>query len=257
MRSHHISVDSTGLTSHDTSTCDRRRRVLVFSNYKLFSQCLCSYLYYNDKIGVRNESSIESTTHAIEIWEPEVLLVDLSCGDTSLLSYVQQICGKYDTLKVIFLGVDQICAEDLQCTDFQASGYMASGTSLQELSEAIDQVVEGGVVCSPCLAYLAFARLASLSGEVKRTSRIEALKLTPREMETLLLIAEGLSNRRVADRLSLSIYTVKNHVHHILEKLQVSSREEAVQYAYERSWLPSRPNLPSVDGIAGRHRASN
>ncbi len=256
MQSEESQTETTNPASSDTPAYEQRRRVLIFSSYKLFSQCLLSYLQQHGNFGVRSESAIESTTDAIEVWKPEVLLVDLSCGDENLLRYVQLISRDYGRLKVIVLGVDQLSAGDLQCTDLRASGYMASGTSLKELSGAIDQVVEGGVVCSPSLAYLAFARLATLSGEVQRSSRIEALKLTPREMETLLLIAEGLSNRKVADRLSLSIYTVKNHVHHILEKLHVSSREEAVQYAYERCWLPSRPSLPSVDGMAARQRAS-
>ena len=89
-----------------------------------------------------------------------------------------------------------------------------------------------------------FARLAELSRERARSERVEALELTPREMEILQLIAEGLSNRSIAERLSLSVYTVKNHVHHILEKLHVQDRREAVEHAYARHWL--RPQRVAV-----------
>jgi len=61
--------------------------------------------------------------------------------------------------------------------------------------------------------------------------------LTPRELEILNLISDHLGNKQIANRLSVSTYTVKNHVHHILEKLQVHSRAEAVDYARQRQWL--------------------
>ena len=89
-----------------------------------------------------------------------------------------------------------------------------------------------------------FARLAELSRERKRSERVEALELTPREMEILQLIAEGMSNRSIAEQLSLSVFTVKNHVHHILEKLHVQDRREAVEHAYARHWL--RPQRLAV-----------
>jgi two-component system NarL family response regulator len=64
-----------------------------------------------------------------------------------------------------------------------------------------------------------------------------ALDLTPRQMEVLRLIARGLGNERIADRLRLSPHTIKNHVHNILERLDAKDRAEAVAHAYQRRWL--------------------
>jgi LuxR family maltose regulon positive regulatory protein len=69
---------------------------------------------------------------------------------------------------------------------------------------------------------------------------VVALELTPREVEILALLAEKLSNRQIADRLFLSLHTVKNHVHHILSKMEVRHRREAVEKAYGRRWLPEQ-----------------
>jgi DNA-binding NarL/FixJ family response regulator len=63
------------------------------------------------------------------------------------------------------------------------------------------------------------------------------MKLTPREVEILELIAKGLNNREIGEQLFLSLHTIKNHVHKILQKLQVSRRSDAVKYAHEKQWL--------------------
>ena len=79
-----------------------------------------------------------------------------------------------------------------------------------------------------------FSRVAELAGEqIPKNS----VKLTPREVEVINKIAEGLSNKQIADNLFIEEQTVKNHIHNILDKLQLHNRLEAVQYARERKLL--------------------
>ena len=73
--------------------------------------------------------------------------------------------------------------------------------------------------------------------EVARIKSIDTLILTDREMEILRLLDEGKSNKQIAKLLHISLHTVKNHVHRILEKLQVTNRREAVHLAYSNGWL--------------------
>ena len=82
-----------------------------------------------------------------------------------------------------------------------------------------------------------FGWLAESAAEAYRRDRSRPSELTPREVEVLRLIEEHLSNKQIARRLSLSLYTVKNHVHNIVEKLKVCDRHEAVEYAGRRHWL--------------------
>ena len=98
-------------------------------------------------------------------------------------------------------------------------------------------MARGEAVVPPALTHLLFARLGELGLERRRRERLEFLDLTPRELEILRLIAEGMSNQRIAERLYLSVHTVKNHVHNMLERLGLGSRGEAVQYAKKRGWL--------------------
>ena len=90
------------------------------------------------------------------------------------------------------------------------------------------------------MAQALFSRLSELARTPKQRELTDSMPLTARELETLYFVAAGWSNNQIADHLCLSIYTVKNHVHNILKKLQVQSRLEAAEYANRRRWLPPR-----------------
>ena len=117
-------------------------------------------------------------------------------------------------------------------------GYIfEKNSSLEELQRTIRQVVAGEVACPPEVTYVMFTRLNQLASEKWWVNRATSMKLTPREVEILKLIAKGLNNREIGERLYLSLHTIKNHVHKILQKLQVSRRSDAVKYAHEKQWL--------------------
>ena len=119
----------------------------------------------------------------------------------------------------------------------RAHGCVPEDSSLQELREAIEKVAAGDIFCSHATVHSVLHRMAHRAGEVRRQDWSEAPSLTPRELEIVRLIAEHLSNKQIARRLSVSLYTVKNHVHNIVEKLQVARRYEAVDVARKRMWL--------------------
>jgi DNA-binding NarL/FixJ family response regulator len=110
---------------------------------------------------------------------------------------------------------------------------------LQDLREAIEKVAAGGIYCTHGVVHSVFHRMAQEAREGNRSAGISAASLTPRELEIVQLIATHLSNKQIARRLSVSLYTVKNHVHNIVEKLQVSGRYEAVDYARKHRRLDS------------------
>ena len=101
-------------------------------------------------------------------------------------------------------------------------------------------MARGEIACSPRVAHSLFQRLASLGRERRRREKLDFLALTPRELEILRLIAAGLSNQEIAKKLFLSVHTVKNHVHKILETIGVHSRWAAVRHAVERGWINDR-----------------
>jgi DNA-binding NarL/FixJ family response regulator len=110
-------------------------------------------------------------------------------------------------------------------------------SSLSELLKAVDAVAGGRTYCSDEIITSLFEQVARLAKGSPSGDRADSSGLTRREREILHFMATGLSNKEIAKRLCVSVYTVKNHVHNILEKLQVDNRFAAVEYARDRSWL--------------------
>lgn len=216
--------------------------LVVLGRYKLFRECLSSMLSDLGGYSVQDFSyERKNLIQELESLCPDVVLIDVSKGDefaeARVFQLIQRIRCECASIRIIILGVSEIEPEILRCIEEGVSGYVAKDSTAEELHSAVQLVIRGEAVCPPRLAYSMFSRLTELSRECQRSRRVDALALTPREMEVLQLIAEGLSNQRIAERLSLSIYTVKNHVHHVLDKLQVKRRAEAVEHAYQRRWL--------------------
>lgn len=105
-----------------------------------------------------------------------------------------------------------------------ASGYLLKNTPLPKIKVALDDLLEGGAAMSPSIARLVLEFFSTPVRTLPDTER-----LTPREMEIIALIREGLPNQQIADRLFVSVNAVKYHVKNIYLKLQISSREELIR----------------------------
>jgi two-component system, NarL family, nitrate/nitrite response regulator NarL len=114
----------------------------------------------------------------------------------------------------------------IACAEAGLCGYVPSHASVADLATATRRVAHGDIVCSASMADKLFHRLrsAALSGPAFSTEAT----LTGRQRQILALIKEGLSNKQIAQRLSLGPSTVKNHVHGLLSRLQVGRRSEAI-----------------------------
>jgi len=210
-------------------------RLMIVDDYPLFRECLASVLTERERFRVLDVvESRQDALHKIKEHQPDVVLVDQNLPNQMALELTRRITRHYSHVRVLILGLTETEEEILTYVEAGASGYVLKEASIDDLQVAIDLVVRGETVCSPRVVHSMFSRLAELA---RQSEEIESLALTPREMEILQLVAEGLSNKQIADRLFLSLHTVKRHVHNILEKLQVQHRLEAVEYAYKKRWL--------------------
>jgi two-component system, NarL family, nitrate/nitrite response regulator NarL len=139
---------------------------------------------------------------------------------------------------VLALALDEEETSVLGCAEAGIVGYIPPRASLDELVSAVRGAVHGEMKCPPRIAGFLVRRLAALAAERRGHGRLDAL--TDREREVLALLGDRLSNKAIARRLGIEIATVKNHVHHVLEKLGVSSREGAATRA--RALLHRPPN---------------
>ncbi|WP_345893832.1 ribosome-associated translation inhibitor RaiA [Nocardioides sp. TF02-7] len=205
-------------------------RVLVVDDQELFRRGLTMLLGTEPGIEVVGEASdgTEGTDLAIRS-APDVVLLDVRMPKQSGIEACVAIKEALPTTKIVMLTSSDEEADLYEAVKSGASGYLLKDSSIEEVAQGIRVVAEGQSLISPSMA-------AKLIDEFKTMSKPErasgpALKLTDRELEVLRLVAKGLSNRDVAQRLAISENTVKNHVRNMLEKLQLHSRMEAVMYA--------------------------
>jgi len=210
--------------------------LLLVSRSRLFRECLACRLAKGRRFRVA--AAFDGLTPALEesaAHAAELLLIDGSSLAEEDLALLRGHTA--DTPKVVILGLARGARHLQRYVEAGVAGYLLRDAPLSELTEALEAVLRGERVCGGRVARHLIDRLAALGRRARRRQAMEALRLTPRQMEVLRLVAQGLGNEQVAQRLGLSPFTVKNHVHNILERLGVSDRTEAVSYAYRRRWL--------------------
>jgi two-component system nitrate/nitrite response regulator NarL len=160
-----------------------------------------------------------ATTHA-----PDVLILDLELGGKSGLDAIARVKAASPRTRIVIFSA--YAGEERVATAFErgADSYVLKGTSSDELVAVVRAVAAGGTLIPPEIA-------AQLARAVRQPRRD---RLTERERETLALLAEGLANRAIAERLGITERTVKFHVAEILARLGASNRAQAVAIAKAR-----------------------
>ncbi|MBN2415506.1 response regulator transcription factor [bacterium] len=176
----------------------------------------------------------------IQSLRPDVALIDIGMPDKDGLEVTQILHQDMPEVKVIILGLIDLTDEIMACIAAGATGYVLKESSFDHLIETIKAVYRNETFCSPRVAASLFSRIAELTIEVNEQIPINSVKLSPRELEVINLIAEGMPNKEIGLRLFIETQTVKNHIHNILDKLQLHNRFEAVQYARERNLLSKK-----------------
>lgn len=181
---------------------------------------------------VARVTSPDEALKVIQETEVDVALVSTRLPDGGALRLTSAISDLAPSTKVLALGLSEEKKRVLRYVEAGAAGYILKDDSLDELIDTVRAVQEGKVFVSPEIAAAMIERLSDLAQMFSdvENSVTDASDLTPREMEVLELIGEGLTNQQIAERLVIEIGTVKNHVHSILDKLNVSNRGEAAAY---------------------------
>ena len=209
---------------------------------KLIRECLVSAMRAGGCDAREVDHDRWNHCQEIEKFRPHVVVVDLGLPQRSSLEIVKHVRAFLKEVKIIVLiPCKSLSAYDrqkvLESVGLGVHGFVLEESSLDELRDAIGHAMEGRMFCSPHIVGSMFADLASLTREASWSGRTRTSKLTRRELEVLKWVAEGLSNKQVAGRLSLSIYTIKNHIHNILKKLEVEDRLAAVEHAVDQEWI--------------------
>lgn len=205
-----------------------RTRVLVADDHPVVRGGIVALLGTADDLEVVGEAAtgLEVVELAIQL-EPDVVLMDLRMPGINGDEATAQILAERPGIRVLVLTTYETDESILTAIEAGASGYLLKAAPQEELLAGIRSVARGEVALAP--------RIAALL--VNRVQRPAGPALSAREIEVLRLVAKGLSNPAIAKELFLSAATVKTHLLHAFEKLEVSDRTRAVTRATELGLL--------------------
>jgi two-component system nitrate/nitrite response regulator NarL len=154
---------------------------------------------------------------------PDVVLLDAGTSDGARA--LARLAAASPHVHVLAVAVRDVEAEIMRCVEAGAVGYVPRDASITELLGALRSAARGEAVLPPRIAACLMRQLVTLSAS-RRREESEAWNLTPREYEVVELLDRGLSNAEIARQLNIELATVKNHVHHILDKVGVKRRDQ-------------------------------
>lgn len=208
-------------------------RLLIVNEIRLMGNVIVAAL--EDEPDIEVVSCVTTYDEAIQVIrekEVDVALVSTRLPDHGGLRLTNAINDLAPSTKVLALGLTEEKKRVLRYVEAGAAGYVLKDDSLEDLIEIVRATQEGRVFVSPEIAAAMMERLSDLAQMFAgvENNMTDTTALTSREVEVLELISKGYTNYQIAQNLFIEVGTVKNHVHNILEKLNVSSRSEAAAY---------------------------
>jgi len=207
--------------------------ILLVNEFRLIGNVIVAAL--EDEPDLHVVGCVTTPEEALKIVQEEVVdvaLVSTRLSNQGALKLTNAITELAPATKVLALGLTEEKKRVLRYVEAGAAGYVLKDDSLDDLIETVRGAQDGKVFVSPEIAAAMMERLSDLAQMFSDVENnvTDTAGLTSRELEVLELIGQGLTNQEIAEKLVIEIGTVKNHVHSILEKLNVSSRGEAAAY---------------------------
>jgi two-component system nitrate/nitrite response regulator NarL len=198
---------------------------VILSDVRLYREGLADVFGREEGLQVVGTGALDPAALALVAGaRPDVALVDAT--GRAALDLVRAIRRESPAVAVVVLAVPELDSAILACAEAGIAGYLTRNGSLAELVDTIRRAARGEAVCPPAIVGHLLRRVGLLAAQHQPAE--DLAELTPRELEVVHLLAEGLTNKEIAGRLFISVATVKNHVHNILEKLSVRKRSDVI-----------------------------
>jgi DNA-binding NarL/FixJ family response regulator len=208
-------------------------RVLLADDQRLVRESLSTMLGLLDGIELLGTAADgEQAVRLATELQPEVVLMDLRMPGIDGIEATRVLHEQQPQIGVIALTTYADDESVLGALRAGARGYLTKDASSDDIRAAILCVASGSATLDPAVQHHVVAALASGPAPPEPAADTLPDELTPREAEVLVLIAEGLSNGEIAERLFVSQTTVKSHINHLFAKAGIRDRAQAVNYAY-------------------------
>jgi len=215
-------------------------KILLVDDHILFREGLAGLIIAKTNFElVGGANNLREAIEQTRKFKPDLILMDFSLPDGTGLEATRSILAERPETKIVFMTIHEDDTHLFAAIRGGAKGYLPKSIPVEELLIYLQRLEHGEPALTPELTGRILDRLADTQPRRPARSSIEA-SLTPRELEVLKELVKGYSNHEIACNLSISVRTVKNHVGHILSKLELKSRYEAVDLAKRAGLVDER-----------------
>lgn len=190
----------------------------------------------------------ENISGIIEKVIPDIMLLDLGLRSQNSLEIVKLIVERHPETKIIVMDLIPLQEDVYDYVQAGVSGFTLKDANISDFLAAIRSVYEGNKVLPQNLTGSLFSQIVKNAIHSSKHSLIEdAVRMTKREKQVIELVADGATNKEIAQKLHLSPFTVKSHVHNILEKLTLTTRVQIAKHAHLSEEYNSNHDSTSLD----------
>ena len=209
-------------------------RILLIEDNRLLREGIAELLKKQPDMNVvTTVGNGENILALIDKQKPNLVLLDLGLRSQNSLHIVKLVKKDYPEVKIIVMDLIPLQADIFEFVQAGVSGFMLKDISVAEFLKTIRSVMEGTQVLPPHLTGSLFSQIVEHAINGLSPGKLnESIMMTKRERQVIELIADGNTNKEIAQKLHLSTYTVKSHVHNILEKLALNTRVQIAKHAH-------------------------
>ncbi len=213
----------------------KKIRILVIEDNRLLREGLTVMLNKQKDINVvETAGNGENTIAILKKHKPEVILLDLGLRQRSSLYLVKLVRKSFSQIKIIIMDLIPSQSDVLEFVQAGVSGFLLKDATINDFLKTIRSVAKGFQVLPTNLTGSLFSQIVDNAlKELEPSALLDSVRMTKREKQVIELISEGYTNKEIAQKLHLSTYTVKSHVHNILEKLALNTRVQIAKYAHD------------------------
>ncbi len=225
----------------------KKIRLILIEDNRLLREGILGMLKKEPEINViASFGDSELAAEKIIELQPDIVLLDLGLAHQDSLDLAKSMKLEYLGIKVIVMDLVPIQSDILLFIEAGVSGFILKDATVAEFIKTIHSVAANEKILPKILTGSLFSQIMDQAlKELTPAKLIESVRMTKREREIIKLISEGLANKEIAFKLNLSIYTVKSHVHNILEKMALNTRVQIAIHAHGiEPTIPSPPTNP-------------
>jgi len=232
----------------DKKTPVSKIRVLLIEDNRLLREGIAKMLSAEEDLKVTSSSGSDEAIEKVKKSPPHVVLLDMGLRDQNTLAIVGTLKENFPETHVIVMDLLPAHSEVVEFVKAGVAGFILKDATLRDFLQTIRSVAQGAKILPPPMTGSLFSQIVEYALQNGKVDVVmSAVKMTSREQDVITNIAAGKSNKEISSELNIAVYTVKSHVHNILEKLALHTRLELATFAHSQGIIKKTPALSPED----------